>query len=102
MTDASELCLYEVRDGVALVTFNRPERNNGMTGALELAYFARLAQANGDRDVRAVVVTGSGRSFCPGADLARDRGPAEEPLPNSKIPTTGALLSRAQAIRSSM
>ena len=88
MTDSSELCLYEVRDGVALVTLNRPERNNGMTGELELAYFARLAQANGDREVRAVVVTGAGRSFCPGADLARDRGPGQEPLPNSKIPTT--------------
>jgi enoyl-CoA hydratase/carnithine racemase len=88
VTDASELCLYEVRDGVALVTLNRPERNNGMTGELELAYFARLAQANGDREVRAVVVTGAGRSFCPGADLARDRGPGQEPLPNSKVPTT--------------
>ena len=38
------LCRYEVHDGVALVTLNRPERNNGMTGALELAFFARLAQ----------------------------------------------------------
>ena len=88
MDSDSELCLYEVRDGVALVTLNRPERNNGMTGALELAYFARLRQAAADREARAIVVTGAGRSFCPGADLARERGPGEEPLPNSKIPTT--------------
>lgn len=84
----TELCGYEVRDGVAVVSFNRPERNNGMTGALELAYFARLGQANDDRDVRAIVVTGAGRSFCPGADLAHVAGPGEEPLPNTKVPTT--------------
>jgi len=83
-----DLCLYEVRDGVALVTLNRPERNNGMTGNLELAYFARLAQADADRDVRAVVVTGAGKSFCPGADLANRPGPGDEPLPNTKVPTT--------------
>jgi len=83
-----DLCLYEVHDGVAVVSFNRPERNNGMTGALELAYFARLAQAADDGDARAVVVTGAGRSFCPGADLANELGPGDEPLPNTKVPTT--------------
>jgi enoyl-CoA hydratase/carnithine racemase len=83
-----DLCLYEVHDGVAVVTLNRPERNNGMTGALELAYFARLAQAAEDREARAVVVTGSGRSFCPGADLGNRLEPGDEPLPNTKIPTT--------------
>jgi enoyl-CoA hydratase/carnithine racemase len=88
VTTENELCLYEVRDGVALVTLNRPERNNGMTGALELAYFARLAQAGSDREARAVVVTGSGRSFCPGADLANKPEPGDEPLPNMKIATT--------------
>jgi enoyl-CoA hydratase/carnithine racemase len=88
VTTDNDLCLYEVRDGVALVTLNRPERNNGMTGALELAYFARLAQAAADREARAVVVTGAGRSFCPGADLANTPEPDDEPLPNTKIATT--------------
>src|SRR4051794_41627996 len=85
---STDLCLYEVRDGVAVVTFNRPERNNGMTGALELAYFARLAEANDDRNARAIVVTGAGRSFCPGADLGHRPEPGDEPLPNTKIATT--------------
>jgi len=62
-----DLCTYELRDGVAIVTLNRPERHNGMTGALELAYYARLAQADADREARVIVVTGAGRSFCPGA-----------------------------------
>ena len=55
---STDLCLYEVRDGVALVALNRPERNNGMTGALELAYFARLAEAADDREARAHAVAG--------------------------------------------
>ena len=83
-----DLCTYELRDGVAIVTFNRPDRHNGMTGSLEVAYYARLAQAAADREARVIVVTGAGRSFCPGADLAHRPGPGEEPLPNTKVPST--------------
>jgi enoyl-CoA hydratase/carnithine racemase len=83
-----DLCTYELRDGVAVVTLNRPERHNGMTGSLELAYYARLAQAAADREARVIVVTGAGRSFCPGADLGHRPGPGEEPLPNTKVPST--------------
>jgi len=81
-----ELCLYDVRDGVAVVTLNRPERNNGMNGDLEVAYLTRLLQAADDPAARAIVVTGTGKSFCPGADLAGGPAASGEPLPNSKIP----------------
>ncbi len=81
-----ELCLYEVRDGVALVTFNRPERNNGMNGDLEVAFLTRLQQAAEDPAARAIVITGAGKAFCPGADLAGGPGASREPLPNTKIP----------------
>src|SRR3954447_25844656 len=70
-----EVVLYEVRDGVALLTLNRPERLNAWTIPMEDQYFDRLLQAEADRDVRAVVVTGAGRGFSPGADL----GGADEP-----------------------
>ena len=86
---SEDLCLYEVRDGVAVVTLNRPERNNGMTGELEIAYLSRLLQAEADSTVRVIVVTGTGKSFCPGADLAGGRG--AEPLPNTKLPVDTAL-----------
>lgn len=66
---SDDLCLYEVKDGVALLTLNRPQRNNAWNAALGTAYFDRLAQADNDPAVRAVVVTGAGRSFCPGADF---------------------------------
>lgn len=86
-----DLCLYAVRDGVAVVTFNRPERNNGMNGDLELAYLTRLQQAATDPAARAIVVTGAGKAFCPGADLAGGPAASSEPLPNSKIPVDVAM-----------
>jgi enoyl-CoA hydratase/carnithine racemase len=58
-------------DGVRTLTFNRPERRNGWAGDLEDAYYAALTDAAGDPDVRVVVVTGAGATFCPGADMER-------------------------------
>lgn len=66
-TDQS-LVLCEVRDGVARVTLNRPDRNNGWSDELGEAYFAVLRDCDRDPDVRAIVVTGAGRSFCVGGD----------------------------------
>src|SRR6185503_6152532 len=60
---------YDVKDGVATLTFNRPERNNAWTPDLEVRYFDRLEQAGKDEAARVIVVTGQGKSFCPGADM---------------------------------
>lgn len=57
-------------DGVLTLTLNRPERRNGWTSELRDAYYARLTAAATDRCVRAVVLTGAGTTFCPGADVA--------------------------------
>jgi enoyl-CoA hydratase/carnithine racemase len=66
----SEPVLYDVRDtGVAIVTLNRPERMNGWGGGLATKFYERLDDAEADPDVRAIVVTGSGRAFCAGADM---------------------------------
>jgi len=61
--------LYEVAESVATISFNRPERNNAMSQAMREAYFDALEQAAADQDVRAIVVTGVGKSFCVGADM---------------------------------
>jgi enoyl-CoA hydratase/carnithine racemase len=58
-------------DAVALVTLNRPERRNGWTPALEARFFAVLDQIDTDPAVRVVVVTGAGKTFCPGMDTER-------------------------------
>jgi enoyl-CoA hydratase/carnithine racemase len=64
-----EQILYEVDDGVAVVTLNRPEKLNAMTAQMGAEMDDAMAEADGDDDVRAVVVTGAGRGFCAGADL---------------------------------
>ena len=67
---AADPVLYDVRDtGVALLTLNRPERMNGWGGGLATMFYARLDDAEADPSVRTIVVTGSGRAFCAGADM---------------------------------
>lgn len=67
-------------DGVLTLTWNRPERRNGWTPDLEHAYFAALDDAAADPEVRVIVVTGAGTSFCPGVDMGRLADLAGQPL----------------------
>lgn len=60
---------YAVAGRVATLTFDRPARSNAMDLPMQARYGAVLRAADADPEVRAVVVTGAGRSFCPGADL---------------------------------
>lgn len=88
---SEDLCTYSVDAGIATLTFNRPDSMNGMTGNMEVAYFERLLQAEADPEVRVIVITGAGRAFCPGADLASRPGPEDHPLPNLTIERTTPL-----------
>lgn len=65
----SDLVLYDVRDGVAVLTLNRPDRLNAWSLDMEAVYAECLDRASADADVRVVVVTGAGRGFCAGADM---------------------------------
>jgi 2-(1,2-epoxy-1,2-dihydrophenyl)acetyl-CoA isomerase len=65
---------YQVHDGVATITLNRPEARNALSGAMKEELTAVSAQAASDPAVRAVVLTGAGGAFCAGGDL---RGMAE-------------------------
>jgi len=68
MTDERPLlCRDEGR--VRVLTLNRPERSNALTPELIGQLCAELSNAEADRDIWAIVVTGVGRSFCAGADL---------------------------------
>jgi 2-(1,2-epoxy-1,2-dihydrophenyl)acetyl-CoA isomerase len=64
-----ELVVVSRRGAVATLTLNRPERHNGLTDALKTQLRDRLADVASDVSVRAVVLTGAGRSFCVGQDL---------------------------------
>ncbi len=63
--------LYEVADRVATITLNRPNKLNVFTRAMIDAWAAALVEAQQDEQVHVVVVTGSGRAFCAGGDVAR-------------------------------
>jgi enoyl-CoA hydratase/carnithine racemase len=63
-----QVVLAERDGGVAIITLHRPERRNAWTVEMQAAYYDALASASADPDVRVVVVTGAGGSFCPGAD----------------------------------
>lgn len=67
----SELAvLYAAEAGVATLTMNRPQVLNALNDALLLGLSEGLARAKADASVRAVLLTGNGRGFCAGADLA--------------------------------
>ncbi|WP_407547995.1 enoyl-CoA hydratase-related protein [Streptomyces sp. Pv4-95] len=65
-----ETVLAERRGAVMVITLNRPDRLNAWNDELEDRYFALLDEAEADPDVRAIVLTGAGRGFCAGADMA--------------------------------
>lgn len=68
MTDYGEI-LYEVRDPVATITLNRPERLNAWTNRMGRELRHAVARAEADPAVVGIVITGAGRAFCAGADL---------------------------------
>jgi enoyl-CoA hydratase/carnithine racemase len=64
-----EELLYEKDGAIATITLNRPERLNAISPVMLDALAKRLVEANRDREVRAIIVTGAGRGFCSGLDL---------------------------------
>ena len=67
---ADEVLLYEVADGVATLTLNRPDQRNALNGELLGELVEAIKRARDDDEVRAVVLTGAGEKvFCAGADL---------------------------------
>ena len=61
--------LYEAADGIAVITLNRPERMNAISGPMLAKLSQDLLKANADPKVRVVILTGAGRAFCVGLDL---------------------------------
>lgn len=86
---AHEQILYGVDGGVATITLNRPDRLNAWTGTMHREVKAAMREAGADPRVRVIVLTGAGRGFCAGADMAalqtiqsdgRNAPPADEPF----------------------
>jgi 2-(1,2-epoxy-1,2-dihydrophenyl)acetyl-CoA isomerase len=66
----SESILYSERGAVAVVTLNRPDNLNSFDLPMHQALWRALDQAEANRSIRALVITGAGRGFCAGADLS--------------------------------
>jgi enoyl-CoA hydratase/carnithine racemase len=67
---SDEQITTEVVDGVMTITLNRPDRLNAWTHVMQRELIAAVERADADDAVRVVIVTGAGRGFCAGADLA--------------------------------
>ena len=73
--------LFDVEDAIARLTFNRPDRLNSFTDAMHAEVRDALARVAADRSVRVLLLTGAGRGFCAGQDLAdRAVAPGEAPV----------------------
>ncbi len=66
---AYECLLYEVKDQIATLTLNRPERLNALGGTLREDLHDAITKSAQDDDVRVLVITGAGRGFCSGGDV---------------------------------
>lgn len=101
-SNAGELVTCDIDNGVAVLTWNRPERRNSWSVPMEEEYFALLRRCTADPGVRAIVVTGAGSTFCPGMDSAALSGistGATETRPQDRqpaiFPATVSLAGRA-------
>lgn len=72
-----------------VLTLNRPDKLNALSGELRDALTAALEQARADDDVRVIVITGNGRGFCSGADVTGARPANESPSQNERLDDLG-------------
>lgn len=89
----SEVILYEVTDGIARITLNRPERLNAFGPDMASEWARVTADATGRSDVRAVLLAGNGRAFCAGGDV---RAMAEGGLDGEQITSLAHVINRGQ------
>lgn len=70
-----DLVLYEVKENIARITLNRPEKRNALNAELMAGLHQALQRAEADQSVRIVLIMGAGKDFCAGLDLsALDQG----------------------------
>ncbi len=70
----TEATKYEIRDGAAWITLNRPENRNALSAVLVNELYDHLQESNVNDEVRCIVITGTGPAFCAGADLKSPPG----------------------------
>ena len=71
----TDLVTVQLSHGVAVITLNRPDKRNALSGEMIAGLGEAYAACDADNDVRVVVLTGAGTAFCAGADLSPGKSP---------------------------
>ncbi len=95
----AETLLFDVDAGVARIVLNRPEARNAMNAEMRAAYLAALDRCGEDPDIRAVILTGTGKGFCTGADLSGSRAATGQQGPPHPGATRDAMRPSQRVIR---
>ena len=74
----TQATLYEIKNGAAWITLNRPENRNALSSVLVTELYDHLLASNANDVVRSIVITGNGPAFCAGADLKSPPGQLSE------------------------
>jgi enoyl-CoA hydratase/carnithine racemase len=86
----------ETRDSIAIVSLNRPHRNNAWTGRMHAEYKQAMSDLDANSQIRAIVVTGEGNTFCVGGDSSALAGHADrggyDPGQSVSVPNPGTNL----------
>ncbi len=88
-----EAILYDVEDGVATITLNKPERLNAFDNQMLTEWHDAIIAADQDPDVRAIIITGAGRGFCSGMNVAA------EVIGGGVLRTEATVASRRHSLR---
>ena len=80
--------IYEVSNNIATVTMHRPDKMNAFTGVMMNELLQVFDEIDADDNVRAVIVTGSGRAFCAGADLSHGADTFSDGKMSGQTPTS--------------
>ena len=87
-----ETVKYEKKEGIIIISLNRPQVLNAINPQLSRDFLAALQAAEADTESKVVIVRGEGRAFCAGADLSQK--PPSEPVPFEHRPDTSAEITR--------
>lgn len=93
-----EQILYDVEDGIATITLNRPGKLNAFTARMVHEMLGILDLVDGDDGVRAVIVTGAGRAFCAGADMSEGASTFEKTSQAYEKPPAGNEAKRSDHV----
>jgi len=77
--------LLEKKDKIAQITINRPQNRNSMDGEVMPAFLETVNRVKEDRELRCVIITGTGKSFCAGADFKSSRLENRDLLPHERL-----------------